>query len=204
MNPYKRNFSTHPWIGQEKRPVISKDESVMIKDHIKYVTKHWFAMSIENMTNFMYELIPADGGTSAPTMYGLRMMLFDTIESFIGITLTGTLRTNTLRKFMQKFMTTFPALRKCFEMSGMTSLEFFWSFTDCVNLMRLRCHVNGKKKNVFGAEDTNHGWYAPCHASKKNKHIHAIVAIFSLKSKDPSFFYCCWRQCHVFLAGTTY
>ena len=37
-----------------RKPVISRDESVMIKDRIKYAAKHGFAMSVEDMKSVMY------------------------------------------------------------------------------------------------------------------------------------------------------
>ena len=53
-----------------RKPYISRDESVMIKDRINYAAKHGLPMSVEDMESVMYE-IASDGRKSFRTDTGL-------------------------------------------------------------------------------------------------------------------------------------
>ena len=188
-----------------RKPVISRDESVMIKDHIKYAAKHGFATSVEDMTSVMYD-IASDGRKPFRTDTGLPSA--DAIRHWRAVNRDITYR-NVENKDAAKLhaeiydhVASFPKVLRDVgnDFPGIFQNPYrLWNLDETA----VSCEY-GKKRKVFGAADTHHGGYTAWHASKMSKHITAIISVSASRLKASPFFRCSWKELHVFLAGTTY
>ena len=137
------------WAGW--KPVISTDESVMIRDRIKYAAKHWFAMSVKDMKNVMYE-IAFDGQKTFRTDTALPSA--DDIRYCRAVNRYITYR-NVKRKDAAKLQAEIydhiAGFAKVLWDVGNGFPRIFRTLLDCGTVMRRRFNVN---KMVFGAVDS--------------------------------------------------